>query len=52
VVYPAAGFLRYFKGSKLVVINKSETPYDGQADVVFHESIGLVLSGVIEQLGL
>jgi len=52
VVYPAAGFLRYFKGSKLVVINKSETSYDGCADIVIHESIGSVLSDVIDQLGL
>jgi NAD-dependent deacetylase len=51
-VYPAAGFLRYFKGSKLVVINKSETPYDKQADIVLHENIGVVFSGVIEQMNL
>ena len=52
MVYPAAGFLRYFKGSKLIVINKSETSYDSQASIVFHESIGVVLSGVMEQLNL
>jgi NAD-dependent deacetylase len=52
MVYPAASFLRYFKGSKLVVINKSATPYDNQADMVFRESIGTVLSDVIEQLDL
>jgi len=52
VVYPAAGFLRYFKGRKLVVINKSETSYDACADMVIHESIGAVLSNVIDQLGL
>jgi NAD-dependent deacetylase len=52
VVYPAAGLLQYFKGSKVVLINKSETPYDRQADIVIHESIGKVLTGVIEQLDL
>jgi len=52
MVYPAAGLLQYFKGNKLVLINKSETSYDWQADMVIHESIGAVLLGVIEQLGL
>jgi len=52
VVYPAAGLLRYFGGSKLVLINKSETPYDSQADLVINDSIGKVLSDVIEKLGL
>lgn len=43
-VYPAAGLLRYRKkGSKLVLINKSETPYDSEADMVIHDSIGKVL---------
>ena len=46
-VYPAAGLLQYFRGNKLILINKSETPYDGQADLVIHDSIGKVLSGVI-----
>ena len=27
-VYPAAGFINYYHGNKLVLINKSETPYD------------------------
>jgi len=52
VVYPAAGFLRYFKGRKVVVINKDKTSYDGYADLVIRESIGTVFSGVIEQLNL
>jgi NAD-dependent deacetylase len=52
MVYPAAGFLRYLKGSKLVVINKSETSYDSRAELVFRENIGLVLSGVIEEMNL
>ena len=43
VVYPAAGFIRYFKGSKLVLINKSETSYDKEADIVIHDSIGDVM---------
>ena len=42
VVYPAAGFINYFKGSPLVLINKSETPYDAKADIVIHDSLGEV----------
>lgn len=43
VVYPAAGFINYFKGKNLVLINKSETPYDGKAGLVIHDSIGKVM---------
>jgi NAD-dependent deacetylase len=44
VVYPAAGYLGYFGGRRLVLINKSETGYDSKADLVIHEPIGEVLS--------
>lgn len=44
VVYPAAGLLDYFHGSKLILINKDETAYDRRADLIFNESIGYVLS--------
>lgn len=43
VVYPAAGFVRYFRGKHLVLINKQETPYDSHADLVIHDSIGKVM---------
>jgi NAD-dependent deacetylase len=43
VVYPAAGLINYFSGSNLVLINKSETPYDNRANLVIHDSIGEVL---------
>ena len=43
VVYPAAGLINYFHGGKLVLINKSETPYDQRADLVIHDFIGEVL---------
>ena len=43
VVYPAAGFVRYFRGNNLVLINKQETPYDSHADLVIHDSIGKVM---------
>jgi NAD-dependent deacetylase len=42
VVYPAAGFLNYFKGDTLVLINKSRTEYDDRARLVVHEAIGEV----------
>lgn len=41
-VYPAAGLLKYFRGNKLVLINRDETAYDHRADLVFHESLGSV----------
>jgi NAD-dependent deacetylase len=44
VVYPAAGYLNYFGGKYLVLINKSKTSYDSKADLVIHEPIGEVLS--------
>ncbi len=43
VVYPAAGFVRYFRGNHLVLINKQETTYDSHADLVIHDSIGKVM---------
>lgn len=43
-VYPAAGLINYYRGSRLVLINRDETPYDGQADLVLHESLGDVFS--------
>lgn len=46
VVYPAAGLINYFNGSKLVLINKSETPYDGLASLVINEPIGETLSQI------
>ena len=46
VVYPAAGLINYFNGSKLVLINKSETPYDGLASLVINEAIGETLSQI------
>ena len=43
-VYPAAGLIRYYSGNRLVLINRDETPYDSQADLVIHDSLGKVLS--------
>ena len=46
VVYPAAGLIHYYRGNKLVLINRDPTPYDGEADLVIHDSIGRVLGGI------
>lgn len=46
VVYPAAGLINYYRGNKLVLINRDPTPYDGEADLVIHDSIGKVLGGI------
>ena len=43
-VYPAAGLIRYYHGSRLVLINRDETPYDDYANLVFHENLGTVFS--------
>lgn len=43
VVYPAAGFVNYFRGDALVMINKDSTNQDGRCDLVFRESVGQVL---------
>ena len=38
-VYPAAGFISYFKGKTLAIINKSITSQDNNCDIVIHDSI-------------
>lgn len=43
-VYPAAGLLQYYRGSRLVLINRDETPYDSYADLVFHDSLGKIFA--------
>lgn len=46
-VYPAAGLLRYYRGNRLVLINRDETPYDQEADLVFHSSLGQTLEDAL-----
>ena len=41
-VYPAAGLIDYYRGDRLVLINRDVTPYDSRANLVFHESLGTV----------
>lgn len=42
-VYPAAGFLRYYKGNHLVLINKTRTPIDDKAELTLYGNIGNIL---------
>ncbi len=42
-VYPAAGLIEYYRGDKLVLINKSRTQYDNRASLAFDDSIGEIL---------
>ena len=51
VVYPAAGLINYFRGNKLVLINKSATSADRQADLVIHDAIGKVLKEALDMMG-
>ena len=50
VVYPAAGLIDYFRGTNLVLINKSSTSADNKADLVIHEAIGKVLGEAVSNL--
>ena len=45
-VYPAAGLIRYYQGDKLVLINKSPTPYDNRANLILNGPIGEILGAV------
>jgi len=49
VVYPAAGFVRYFKGNALIVINKSKTDFDNMCDLVINEDVSKVIEKINEK---
>ena len=46
-VYPAAGLIDYYSGDKLVLINKSATPYDSRADILINEPLADVFRNFI-----
>lgn len=46
VVYPAAGFVRYFRGRHSVMINLSKSSQDGSMDLVIHDKVGQVLKNI------
>lgn len=45
-VYPAAGFIRYFRGGNIVLINRYKTDFDTNAHLVFHEKVGELLAKI------
>ncbi|MBQ9973434.1 MAG: NAD-dependent protein deacylase [Oscillospiraceae bacterium] len=45
-VYPAAGLINYYTGHRLVLINKSPTPYDYRADLLIEGAVGRVLDQI------
>ena len=49
-VYPAAGFLEYFHGKHIVLINRSKTNFDSKCDLVIHDSIGSVFTKIEEEI--
>lgn len=46
VVYPAAGMVNYYKGDRLVLINKGSTSYDSRADLFLQGKIGEILGQI------
>ena len=48
-VYPAAGLIDYYRGNKLVLINRDATSRDQEADLVIRERIGEVLSYCVNE---
>ena len=47
VVYPAAGLIDYYRGNKLVLVNKTATAQDSRADLVIHDSLGAVFGELL-----
>ena len=45
-VYPAAALVNYYRGNRMVLINRDATPYDDQADLVFHKSLGEIFTAL------
>lgn len=39
-VYPAAGLVNYYRGNRLVLINRDTTPFDERANLIFHDNLG------------
>ena len=52
VVYPAAGLIEYYRKNKLIMINKTPTPYDWKANVIIRDSAGSTLKKILEAMDL
>lgn len=50
VVYPAAGLIDYFRGEKLILINKSVTSADHKADLVINDDIAKVMKEAVDMI--
>lgn len=50
-VYPAAGLVDYYRGNKLILINKSVTSLDKKADLLINDSIGKVFASLLTEDG-
>lgn len=48
VVQPAASLIDYYRGKRLVVINREKTPYNNRADMVINERLGEVFKMIGE----
>ena len=46
-VHPASGLINYYRGNKLVLINKDETSYDSRANLVINEKLGEVFKEIV-----
>ncbi|HEX2937687.1 MAG TPA: NAD-dependent protein deacylase [Ruminiclostridium sp.] len=51
-VYPAAGFIRYFKGENSVIINRDITPYDTSAHLKINGKAGEIMRGALDAAGI
>lgn len=51
-VYPAAGFIKYFKGRKLIIINRDKTEYDNRADIIINEPFSQFMTNLMLELGI
>lgn len=49
-VYPAAALINYFRGENLVLINKTSTPADRNANLVINDSIDVVMDKAVNGL--
>ncbi len=47
-VYPSAGLINYYRGNKLILINKTKTPFDNKANYVYYGNIGELFSQLID----
>ena len=45
-VYPAAGLINYYTKDKLILVNKTATPYDQRADLLIRDELGKVFSRI------